>query len=206
MQIRCQHCGTKITAPTLAATTIQVPTPAMTALLGDQRAVTDLIEQLYRGDAQASDALFARGLPIMSALVNSLREESLETPNLTKGADDVTDILVRFGPPCVALLLTRLGKSRHAYLALGRIGSEQAVNGLLRELSSCNWRRAELACTALGLVEKPCGAKAIAPIGALRSSTRSGEVFLASTNALVALQSRFSPPAAGNSAVPATPA
>ncbi len=204
LQITCQHCGARITAPAMTATTIPVPTPSATSLTNSQR-VPDLIGRLYRGDAQAGEALFAIGPSILSALVESLREEAIEEPNLSKGADEATDLLVRLGKPCVPMLLSRLGKSRHAYLALGRIGTEPAIAGLARELSSCNWRRAELACKGLGLAEQPHVLKVFGQIEALRTSTRSGEVYLAAGNTIAALQNRFRDKFGPTAAAPGNP-
>ena len=139
----------------------------------------------------ANQALIELGANVIPAIIQGLNEESIEEPNLCKGADCLTDLLVKFGTPSVQPLIAQLGKSRHAYLALGRIGAEEAVQALVRELTSCNWRRVELACTALGLVEHPGALKTVAQLDALRKSTRSGEVYTAAGEAINAIQNRF---------------
>jgi len=153
--------------------------------------VPELIEKLRRGEEQAGKALVSVGESVIPALVEGLKEYTLEEPDTNRGADYVATLLVKCGAVSVPHLIAKLGKSRHAYFALGRIGNDDAINALVFELSSCNWRRAELACTALGLVKNPSVLKIVDKLNALLKSTRRGEVYMAAGAAITALQNRF---------------
>ncbi len=128
---------------------------------------------------------------VIPALIEGLRETALEEPDQSKGADYVADLLVEFGPDCVPPLIAKLGKSRHAYFALGQTGEEDAINALVRELASVNWHRVELACMALGLVEHPRILDVLDQIIKLRNTTRWGEVHYAAGVAIASIQRRF---------------
>ena len=190
MRIACISCGAQIIVPDPGAT-ISIPADQPAAGRTVAKSIGELVEKVLKGDAQAGQALIELGANVIPSIIHGLSEESVEEPNLSKGADCLTDLLVKFGTPSVQPLIAQLGKSRHAYLALGRIGAEEAVQALVRELTSCNWRRVELACTALGLVEHPGALKTVAQLDALRKSTRSGEVYTAAGEAINAIQNRF---------------
>ena len=191
-QISCPYCGAGIHAP-LATPLVPSDQPAIRQVLGkvDMRQLHELVEKTRTGDEQAKKALIEMGAPVIPVLVEGLKEDTLEEPNLSRGADYVTDLLVAFGAQSVQPLIAKLGKSRHAYYALGRTGNEEAIRALVRELSSCNWRRVELACAALGLVENPSVLKVAGQLDKLRKSTRSGEVYTAAGDAVTAINNRF---------------
>ena len=190
MRIACMNCGAQIIVPD-PGSTISIPVDQPATCRTVATSIGELIDKVRQGDAQAGTALIELGANVIPAIIQGLKEESLEEPNRSKGADLLTDLLVKFGAPSVQPLIAQLGKSWHAYLALGRTGTEEAVQALMRELPSCNWRRVELACTALGLVEHPGALKTLAPLDALRKSTRSGEVYTAAGEAINAIKTRF---------------
>ena len=189
-KIACPLCGGHIQLPKIDRPQTE-PNVVRLAAKGEVRPVAELIGRARQGDGQACKELLAKGAPVIPALIQCLEEDSLEEPNLSKGAEALTDLLVAFGAPSVQPLIARLGKSRQAYLALGRLGSEEAVQALERELPSCNWRRVELACTALGLAEHTSVMQALEPLERARKATRSGEVYTAAGEAITAIQNRF---------------
>ncbi len=195
-QITCQRCGARIVVPGAnpppppPAPAVQPETSPLPEHV-DARMVPELIEKLRRGDEQAGKALISVGETVIPALVEGLKEYTLEEPDTNRGADYVATLLVKCGAVSVQPLIAKLGKSRHAYFALGRIGNDDAINALVFELSSCNWRRAELASTALGLVKNPSVLRIVDKLNALLKSTRRGEVYMAAGSAITALQNRF---------------
>jgi len=194
-QFKCTDCGAVILVPQPSNQTVMVSAFSTTQSCGTTANVlftSDLVSKCGEGDAQAAQRLMGIGPSVLSQLIEALKEETLESPNRSKGADLITDVLVSFGPVSVRALIARLSKSRHAYLALGRIGTDEAVKALVSELTSCNWRRAEIACIALGLVDKPGVLNYLDRLASLCKSTRSGEVLVAAQSALGAIQSRFS--------------
>ena len=194
-QVPCQRCGTQVVVPGAAASS-QDGRETINLTLGrlDMTPAAELVQKVRQGDEQAGQTLVARGASAVPALLEGLEENSLESPKVNKGSDHVTDALVKIGHPSVQPLIAKLGKSRRAYIALGRIGSEEAVGALVRELSSVNWRRVEVACMALGLVDKSIALTLIPHLEKARKSTRVGEVYTAAGTAIAALQSRFRPP------------
>jgi HEAT repeat protein len=202
-EIDCQTCGARITVPSepppvSAPVPAPAPVPAArqspvtpAAAGGDARQqVGELIERLRSGDAQAGRALVQLGVSVIPALIEGFKENTLEEPDTNRGAAHVSDLLVKCGAVGVQPLIAKLGKSRHAYLTLGRIGSEEAVRALTSELLSCNWRRVEIACKALGLVQTPNALKVLDLLDKARTSTRSGEVYAAAGAAIAAIRSR----------------
>lgn len=194
-QVPCQRCGTQIVVPGAAASS-PGGHATINLTLGriDMTPSAELVQKVRQGDELAGQTLISRGASAVHALLEGLEENSLEDPKANAGSDRVADVLVKIGAPGVQPLTTKLGKSRRAYFALGRIGSEEAVGALVRELASVNWRRVEVACTALGLVDKSVGPTLIPHLEKTRKSTRVGEVFTAAGAAIAALQSRFRPP------------
>jgi len=193
-RIACKNCGERVLVPDPRATiSIPVVQPAAHRTIGkvDVKPIGELIEKARQGDEQAGKSLLEMGSPVIAAIIQGLKEDSLEEPNLSKGADHLTALIVKFGAASVKPLIAKLGKSRHAYLALGKIGTDEAIHALERELPSCNWRRVELACTALGLVNSPSILNILDPLDKLRRSTRSGEVYMAAGEAIIAIQNQF---------------
>ena len=197
-QITCRRCGSSILvpaaaqpAPVVAPPPAAQPVPANAPGSVADRPISVLIAELRGGNVQAGRELVTLGETMIPILVEGLQEKALEEPNTNRGADHVCDLLVKCGGASVQPLIAKLGKSRHAYLALGRIGNEKAVQALGAELSSVNWRRVELACQALSLTENPGVQKYLPQLSALLKSTRSGEVFSAAAAALAAIQKRY---------------
>lgn len=194
-KFKCTECGSLILVPQPSNQTIMVSTLVATqncATTGPIPTVSDLVARCAEGDEKAAKRLAEMGPSSLSLLIGALKEERLEEPNTSKGADLITDVLVSFGAVSVRSLVARLSRSRHAYLALGRIGTEDAIRALVNELSSCNWRRAEVACTAMGLADKPAVLNYLDRLANLSKTTHSGEVLLAAQTALNAIQARFS--------------
>ena len=192
-QITCQRCGVPIVVPGAKPPPPQTvqPEPSPVPEQVDAQRVPELIEKLRGGDEHAGRALISVGESVIPSLVEGLKEYTLEEPDTNRGADYVATLLVKCGAVSVPFLIAKLGKSRHAYFALGRIGNDDAINALVFELSSCNWRRAELASTALGLVKNPSVLKVVDKLSVLLKSTRRGEVYMAAGAAITALQNRF---------------
>jgi transcription elongation factor Elf1 len=193
-QIPCRSCGTPITVPDTAIP----PDPAgrqtinLTLRQEGHVSLRDLVGKLREGDAQAARAVLAFGANAVPELIEGL-ENSFEEPKENRGADCILDALVRIGAASVKPLIAKLGKSRRAYFALGRIGNEEAVDALVRELTSVNWRRVEAACIGLGLAESPASLYAIVThLENTRKTTRIGEVYSAAGTAIAALQRRVS--------------
>jgi transcription elongation factor Elf1 len=189
-QIPCQHCGKLILVPGTPPAPPAAETAAQPAQV-DARLIPELIERIRGGDEQAVKAMIQFGEAAIPALVEGFRENALDEPDTNRGADYVASLLVKFRGASVRPLIAKLGKSRHAYLALGRIGTEEAIHALVTELSSCNWRRVEVACLALGLVDSSNALKALDPIAKALKSTRSGEVYKAAGAAITAIRNRF---------------
>ena len=110
-----------------------------------QASLNDLVKRVREGDAAAAKAILAFGSHAVPIVIEGL-ENSFAEPKENRAADALTDILVKIGSASVKPLISRLGKSRRAYYALGRIGTEEALQALIRELSSVNWQRVEAAC------------------------------------------------------------
>lgn len=194
-QFKCKDCGTIILVPQPSNQTVMVSAFSITKSCGTTANVlftADLVAKCSEGDELAAQRLMGVGPTVLSQLIEALKEEALESPNHSKGADLITDVLVSFGTVSVHSLIAKLSKSRHAYLALGRIGTDEAVKALVSELTSCNWRRAESACIGLSLVDKPGVLNYLDRLTSLSKSSRSGEVLFAAQSALRAIQSRFS--------------
>ena len=197
-QVTCRRCGSSILVPAAAppppvvqpAPVVQ-PVPANAPGSVADRPITVLIAELRCGNVQAGRELILLGETMIPVLVEGLQEKSLDEPDTNRGADHLCDLLVKCGGASVQPLIAKLGKSRHAYLALGRIGNEKAIQALGVELSSVNWRRVELACLALALAENPGVQKFLPQLSALLKSTRSGEVFSAASAALAAIQKHY---------------
>ena len=199
-KITCQRCGSQLIVPGQAANAPRASQPP--PLPQTQEAVAALIEKLRGGDEEAGKTLLRLGESVISLLVDCFGESSLQDPDTNRGAEHIVALLAKCGAACVPPLIAKLGKSRHAYFALAKIGTEDAINVLLRELSSVNWRRAETACKALGAAETPHVQKIVGQLEALRKSTRIGEVFAAAGAALAALQARGPQAAAAGAAMP----
>ena len=178
-------------APVPASIPTPAPPPRNVLAKVDRRQIADFVEKTRSGDRQAGRALLAMGDCVIPALIEGLRENSLEEPDPSKGASYVGDLLAEFGPESVPPLIAKLGKSRQAYLALAKTGEQDAINALVRELASVNWHRVELACTALGLVENPRILASLDMLIKLRNTTRWGEVHYAAGVAITAIQNRF---------------
>lgn len=194
-KFKCTDCGSLILVPQPSNQTIMVSTLVATqncATTGPIPTASDWVAKCVAGDEQAAKRLMEMGPATLSQLIAALKEERLEEPNTSRGADLITDVLVSFGAVSVRSLIARLSRSRHAYLALGRIGTDDAVKALVGELTSCNWRRAEVACVALGLADKPPVLNYLDRLANLSKTTQSGEVLLAAQTALNAIQARFS--------------
>jgi len=192
-KIPCRKCGVPVTVPTAASIP---PDPAgrqtvnLTFRQDAQASLNDLVKRVREGDAAAAKAILAFGSHAVPIVIEGL-ENSFAEPKENRAADALTDILVKIGSASVKPLISRLGKSRRAYYALGRIGTEEALQALIRELSSVNWQRVEAACVGLGLTENPNAAYVIAHLENTRKTTQVGEVFAAAGSAMVALQRRF---------------
>jgi hypothetical protein len=192
-KIPCRKCHVQVTVPTAASIP---PDPAgrqtvnLTFRQDAQASLNDLVKRVREGDAAAAKAILAFGSHAVPIVIEGL-ENSFAEPKENRAADALTDILVKIGSASVKPLISRLGKSRRAYYALGRIGTEEALQALIRELSSVNWQRVEAACVGLGLTENPNAAYVIAHLENTRKTTQVGEVFAAAGSAMVALQRRF---------------
>ena len=167
------------------------PAPEPAAAPAGQGQVPDLIQRLRNGDMQAGRALIMFGQNILPTLVDGFEENSLEEPDTNRGADHIVNLLAKCGGASVPPLIAKLGKCRHAYYGLGKIGNDEAIQALVRELSSVNWRRVEIACKALSMVATPNVLKVVGQIETVRRTTRVGEVYTAAGNALVEIQKRF---------------
>lgn len=191
-QIACRKCNAPVTVPGK----VIPPDPAgrqtvnLTFRQDAQASLSDLVKRVREGDTAAAKAVLAFGPNAVSAVIEEL-ENSFDEPKENRAADCMADILVKIGVASVKPLISKLGKSRRAYYALGRIGSEEALEALIRELTSVNWRRVEAACIGLGLTENPNAAYVIAHLENTRKTTRVGEVFAAAGSAMTALQRRL---------------
>lgn len=207
--VSCQLCGARIRVPQPSATASApaasrapgaAPLPRAQAVRPPLApAVSELIERLRNGDPQAGRALLMTGESIIQVLADTFAEHSLEEPDATRGAEHIINLLSKCGGACVPALVAKLGKSRHAYFALAKVGTAEAVQALVRELASVNWRRVEIACQALGRADTPAVVKVTPNIEAVSRSTRIGEVYTAAVGALTAIRSRY-PSAGGASA------
>ena len=209
--IVCQRCKASILVPAQSPASVPLPpaaapapasTPAFqapppapatapAAAPASQGQVPDLIQRLRNGDMQAGRALIMFGESILPTLVDGFEENSLEEPDTNRGADHIVNLLAKCGGASVPPLIAKLGKCRHAYYGLGKIGNDEAIQALVRELSSVNWRRVEIACKALSMVATPNVLKVVGQIETVRRTTRVGEVYTAAGNALVEIQKRF---------------
>lgn len=191
-QIPCRACGTAVTVP---GTGIP-PDPAgrqtinLSLRQDGHTTLRELVARARTGDTLAAKAVLAYGANAVSELLDGL-ENSFDEPKENREADILVDLLVRIGIASVKPLITKLGKSRRAYYALGRIGNEEAIEALVRELTSVNWRRVEAACIGLGLLDNPASLYVIPQLENTRKSTRVGEVYAAAGSAITALQRRF---------------
>ncbi len=191
-QIACRKCGTPVTVPGK----VIPPDPAgrltvnLTFRQDPQVSLSDLVKRVRAGDTTAAKAIQAFGVNAIPVLIEEL-ENSFEEPKENRAADCMADILVKIGAASVKPLISKLGKSRRAYYALGRIGTEEALSALIRELTSVNWRRVEAACIGLGLTENPSAAYVITNLENTRKTTRVGEVYAAAGSAMTALQRRL---------------
>ena len=194
-QISCRGCGSPITVPssTMPPDPIGRETINLTLNQPGLPLIGDLIKKIREGDEQAVRLVLMRGASAIPALLEGLEENSLEDPKTNPESDRVAAVLVKFGWQSVPALISKLGKSRRAYFALGRIANEESINALVRELTSVNWRRVEVACIALGLAEDPAALRAVPHLETTRKTTRVGEVFSAAGTALAALQRRYQP-------------
>ena len=204
-EITCQRCGSRVLVPPVgtpasAAASQPPPPPAVPS----NATIPELIEKLRNGDEQVGKLLLQKGEAIIPLLIEGFNEHAITEPDTNRGADHIVKLLARCGAVCVQPLIARLGKSRHAYYALGKIANEDAINALARELTSVNWHRVEIACKALGLVENPNVQKIVSNIEIVRKSTRVGEVFTAASAAIAAIQARFpKAPVSGTTLQPA---
>jgi len=194
-KIPCRKCHVQVTVPDAAPIP---PDPAgrqtvnLTFRQDTQASLSDLVKRICEGDAAAAKAILAFGSQAVPIVVEGL-ENSFAEPKENRAAHALTDILVKIGAASVKPLISRLGKSRHAYYALGRIGTEEALQALIRELTSVNWQRVEAACVGLGLTENPSAAYVISYLENTRKTTQVGEVFTAAGSAIIALQRRLTP-------------
>ncbi len=140
---------------------------------------------------QAGRALIMFGESILPTLVDGFQENSLDEPDNNRGADHIVNLLAKCGGASVPPLVAKLGRCRHAYYGLGKIGSDEAIQALVRELSSVNWRRVEVACVALSMVTTSNILKVVGQIETVRRTTRVGEVYTAAGKTLEAIQKRF---------------
>jgi len=202
-QISCQRCAAKILVPGTPRSASAPPAPvapAVPAAASPSAAVpsepaqltaAQLLEKIRDGDQQAGRALLATGLPAVTELLGCFYESALDQADTNKGIEHIINLLVKCGGVCVQPLISKLGKSRHAYVALAKVGTEEAISALVRELSSVNWRRAEMACKALSLMDSPKALKLVSQLETVRKTTRVGEVFSAAGSAIMAIQTRF---------------
>jgi hypothetical protein len=192
-KIPCRKCNMPVTVPTTGSIPpdpVGRPTANLTFRQDTQASLSDLVKRVREGDTAAAKAILAFGPSAVMTVVEGL-ERSFAEPKENRGADALTDILVKIGSASVKPLISRLGKSRRAYYALGRIGTEEALQALIRELTSVNWQRVEAACVGLGLTTNPNAAYVIAHLENTRKTTRVGEVFTAAGSAIAALQRRL---------------
>ena len=190
--ILCKCCGSQIIVPSGSASPKQgIASPIVPTTPPAKETVEELIEKLRNGDEQAGMALIRMGEAMIPLMIEGFNEYRLEDPDTNIGAANIVRMLTKCGGVCVQPLIAKLGKSRHAYYALGKIGTTDAVNALVRELSSVNWRRVAVACTALGQVENQNVLKVVDKIEEIRKSTRVGEVFTAAGASLDAIKTRF---------------
>jgi len=112
--------------------------------LGDKRAVPALINALSNDEAsvkvQAAKALgHIKDPQAVNALITTLNDQSSEVLH-----DQIVNALVSIGDPSVDLLLeafdthTALHVRKHALLALGRIGSANALPSLIKSMKDPN--------------------------------------------------------------------
>ncbi|HRT28768.1 MAG TPA: hypothetical protein P5527_03150 [Kiritimatiellia bacterium] len=192
-KIPCRKCNVLITVPSAAPIP---PDPAgrqtvnLTFRQDTQASLSDLVRRVREGDTALAKAILAFGSQAVPIVIEGL-ENSFAEPKENRAADVLTDILVKIGAASVKPLISRLGKSRRAYYALGRIGTEEALQALIRELTSVNWQRVEAACVGLGLTENPNAAYVITHLENTRKTTQVGEVFTAAGSAIIALQRRL---------------
>lgn len=209
--VSCQLCGARVRvpqpgAPTAAPASASFPParPVRTSAPSPEEA--ELIERVRNGDAQAGRTLLMTGKSAIQLLADSLTENSLEEPDSTRGAEHIVNLLAKCGGACVSALTAKLGRSRHAYAVMAKVGTAEAVQALVRELASVNWRRAEVACKALGQTDTPAVAQVLPRLDALCRSTRIGEVYAAASAAIIAIQERYPATSAPPPAATAQPA
>ncbi|HRR33465.1 MAG TPA: HEAT repeat domain-containing protein [Kiritimatiellia bacterium] len=191
-QIPCRKCNVPVIVPgkVIPPDPIGRETVNLTFRQEAQASLSDLVKRVREGDATAARAILAFGANAVPAVVEGL-ENSFDEPKENRAADYLADVLVKIGAASVKPLISKLGKSRRAYYALGRIGTEEALDALIRELTSVNWRRVEAACIGLGLTENPNAAYVLAHLENTRKTTRVGEVFTAAGSTITALQRRL---------------
>ena len=190
--ILCKCCGSRIVVPVATpATPSGAALPPTPTEPPSKETVEGLIEKLRAGEDQAGMALIRMGEAMIPIMIEGFKEYRLEDPDTNSGAAHIVKILAKCGGVCVPPLIAKLGKSRHAYYALARIGTSDAVDALVRELTSVNWRRVAVACKALGQIENRNVLKVLDKIADVRKSTRVGEVFSAAGETLDAIRARF---------------
>lgn len=191
-QIACRKCSVPVTVPgkVIPPDPVGRQTVNLTFRPDTQASLNDLVKRVREGETAVAKAVLAFGPNAVPTLIEEL-ESSFDEPKENRAADCLADILVKIGVASVKPLISKLGKSRRAYYALGRIGSEEALDALIRELTSVNWRRVEAACIGLGLTENPNAAYVMAHLENTRKTTRVGEVFAAAGSAMTALQRRL---------------
>ncbi len=70
-------------------------------------------------------------------------------------ADEAVTAVVAHGKEAVDELIPALSRSSFAHISLSLIGGDKAVNALLGELETWNWRRQQAAANALGRIGDP---------------------------------------------------
>ena len=91
------------------------------------------------------------GEPAIKVLINNMAndiEKRLDDENGWR-SDNMVRILGKVGEMAVPHLTAVIGKTSHAHRALGRIGTQDAINILKLELKSYDWMRVETAVYAL---------------------------------------------------------
>lgn len=192
-EIPCWRCQNPVTVPSSTLPPDPVGRQTVNINLGEEHKQTmvKLIERSREGDTLASQTLLTLGTNALPHLVEAL-ENALEDAKVHIGDDQLVKIIVQMGIPGVKPLITKLGKRRRAYFALGKIGSGEAVDALVRELSSVNWRRVEAACIGLSFVTNPAVLQnVLSHLQQTCAQTRVGEVFSAASATIDTLQKRL---------------
>jgi HEAT repeat protein len=151
--------------------------------------LSDLVKRVREGDMAAAKLYWPLARTPCPLSLKNLKILSTN-PKRTERQTAWLIFLSKSGGQCqTAHQQTRQEPPR--LLCVGRIGSEEALEALIRELTSVNWRRVEAACIGLGLTENPNAAYVIAHLENTRKTTRVGEVFAAAGSAMTALQRRL---------------